>query len=169
MCRNRLLTLACALTLAAVLGKFYAMPAIAQAARAALVQDRDNPARQPFSALVPTVNGTASSLAVPSGMRLIVTDMYFDYQGRPGLSCSAEVLAPGHHSFFALTDSAAFLTSGGVQIYAADHAFQIALDPGQSIQVNLPCNSPAAGGGEGAGKIGPSSEVSFAGYMIGIP
>lgn len=169
MCRNRLLTLACALTLAAVLGKFYAIPAIAQATRAALVQDRDNPARQPFSALVPTANGTASSPAVPSGMRLIVTDMYFDYQGLPGLSCSAEVLAPGHRSFYALADSPAFLTNGGAKTYAADHAFQIVLDPGQSIQVNLPCNNPAGGGGGSAGKIVPSSEVSFSGYMIGIP
>jgi hypothetical protein len=169
MFRNRFLTFAWALALIAVLGKFYAIPAIAQAARAALVQDRDNPARQPFSALVPTVNGTALSPAVPSGMRLIVTDMYFDYQGVPGLSCGAEVLAPGHQSFYALTDSPVFLTVGGVQTYAADHAFQIALDPGQSIQVNLACNIPAESGGGGQGKIVPYSEVSFAGYMIGIP
>ncbi len=169
MFRNRLLMFAGALALTAVLGKFYAVPAIAQAARAALVQDRDNPARQPYTALVPTVNGTASSPAVPAGTRLIVTHMYFDYEGVSGLSCGAEVLAPGHHSFYALTDPAAFLTNGGVQTYAADHAFQIALDPGQSIQVNVTCNTPAESGGGGSGKIVPSSEVSFAGYMIGIP
>ena len=41
--KSNLLTLAGTLALVAVLGKFYAIPAVAQVTRAALVQDRDSP------------------------------------------------------------------------------------------------------------------------------
>jgi hypothetical protein len=164
---RRLLTFAGALALAAVLGKFYAVPAIAQAARAALVQDRDNPARQPFSAVIPAVGGIASSPAVPAGMRLIVTNMYFDLQASSGLACGAEVIAPEHHSFHSLVAQAAFPSAGGTT-YAADHAFQIIADAGQFVQVNLGCPNPDPGSGGAPFKVN-SPEVVFTGYMIGIP
>jgi len=76
--KNRLLTLAGALALAAVLGKFYAVPALAQVARAALVQDRDSMARNYYQ----TYNlncGYAPGICitdlpvVPAGKRLIIT------------------------------------------------------------------------------------------------
>lgn len=165
--KSKMFTCAGVLALLAVLGKFYAVPAIAQAARAALVQNRDNPARQPFSATVSAVGGVAFSPAVPSGMRLIVTEMYFDAHDSADSSCGAEVIAPGHHSFHALAGSQNFPSDGG-EIFAADHAFQIALDPGESIQVNLPCYDPDFEVGESQVFL-VNSEVSFTGYLIAIP
>jgi hypothetical protein len=71
--KNRLFTLAGALALIAVLGKFYATPLMAQA-RAALVQDVDQPARAPFQATVPVniSNFTFTNVPVPAGKRLVV-------------------------------------------------------------------------------------------------
>jgi hypothetical protein len=74
--KNKLLTLAGALALVAVLGKFYAVPVLAQV-RAALVQDRDSKARSYYQ----TSNlscGYAVSICsidlpvVPAGKRLII-------------------------------------------------------------------------------------------------
>jgi hypothetical protein len=165
--KSKLLTVAGALALMAVLGKFYAVPAIAQAVRAALVQDRDNPARQPFSAIVPGVNGISSTPAVAAGTRLIVNNIYFNLQAGTGLSCGVEVNAPGHHSFYNLDPRPASLSISG-EMYSAAQSFQIALDPGQIIQASLTCAGPDTGSGGSSPKIS-STEVSFTGYSIGIP
>jgi hypothetical protein len=71
--RNRLFTIAGALALIAVLGKFYATPLMAQA-RAALVQDVDQAARAPFQVTVPVNinNFTFTNVPVPAGKRLVV-------------------------------------------------------------------------------------------------
>jgi len=76
--KNRLITLAGALALVAVLGKFYAVPAFAQV-RAALVQDRDNKARSPFRTNVSC--GYAAGVCatdlppVPAGKRLVIENI----------------------------------------------------------------------------------------------
>lgn len=71
--KNKLLSLAGALVLLAVLGKFYAKPVLAQV-RAALVQDVDQPARAPFQVTVPINinNFTFSPVTIPAGKRLVV-------------------------------------------------------------------------------------------------
>jgi hypothetical protein len=71
--KNKLLTLAAALLLLAVVGKFYAQPVMAQV-RAALVQDVDQPARAPFQATVPINinNFTYTSVPIPAGKRLVI-------------------------------------------------------------------------------------------------
>jgi hypothetical protein len=71
--KNRLLTFAGALALLAVLGKFYAPPLMAQV-KAAMVQDVDQPARQPFQATVPINinNFTYTPVTIPTGKRLVV-------------------------------------------------------------------------------------------------
>jgi hypothetical protein len=71
--KNKLLTLAGALALMAVLGRFYAKPVMAQV-RAALVQDVDQPARAPFQATVPINinNFTFTPVTIPAGKRLVV-------------------------------------------------------------------------------------------------
>ncbi len=165
--KNRLLAFAGALALAATLGKFYAAPAIAQGVRAALVQDRDNPARQPFSAIVSGVNGIASTPVVATGTRLIVTNMYFNLQAGAGLACGVEVIAPGHHSFYDLEARPASL-SASAETYSASQPFQIALDPGQLIQASLTCATPNPGSGGSSPKIS-ATEVSFTGYTIAVP
>lgn len=79
--RNKLLTLAGTLALLAVLGKFYAAPAIAQAVRAALIRDSDNGALQPVNFRI-SVNETSATQfrfvdgpTVPAGKRLVVEDI----------------------------------------------------------------------------------------------
>jgi hypothetical protein len=74
--KNRTLQLAGVLALIAVVGKFYAVPAIAQV-RAALVQNRDEPARNFYSVesfcQTPTFNYCEVDFpAVPAGKRLII-------------------------------------------------------------------------------------------------
>jgi len=83
--KNRLLTLAGALALLAVLGKFYAPPLMAQV-RAALVQDVDQPARQPFQVTVPINinNFTYTPVTIPAGKRLVV-----DYLAMSGAAQTA--------------------------------------------------------------------------------
>ena len=71
--KNKLLTLAAALVLLAVVGKFYAKPVLAQV-RAALTQDVDQPARAPFQASITVSinNFTSTSVPIPAGKRLVI-------------------------------------------------------------------------------------------------
>jgi len=71
--KNRLLTLAAALALLGVLGKFYAPPLMAQV-RAALVQDVDQPGRAPFQVTVPINidNFNFTPVTIPAGHRLVI-------------------------------------------------------------------------------------------------
>lgn len=81
--KNKLLTVAGALVLLAVIGKFYATPVLAQV-RAALVQDRDNPARQPFTFSTLSTGSASGNVflagtslpAVPAGKRRIITNFF---------------------------------------------------------------------------------------------
>ena len=77
--KNKLFTLAAALTLAAVIGSIYAAPALASAIKAALVKNVDEPGRAPYSVTLScgtsakTCADTATtSDAVPTGKRLVV-------------------------------------------------------------------------------------------------
>jgi len=168
---TRLLKLGGLLAMLAILGKFYAVPAIAQAARAALVQDRDNPARAAFSVLAPVdpIAGAASP-AVPAGQRSMTTSIEIHALAGPSLNCGVEMLAPGHHAFYNLSPIPAFFTASESNIkpaseqYSGTFPFQIALDPGQSIQTNLACEDAS-----GAVQKFSGAEVSFSGYLISIP
>jgi hypothetical protein len=77
--KNRLATMAGALALIAVLGKYYAAPAIAQVVRAAVVKNVDEKGRIPyiqagFSSCTPFGAGGAecSFPAVPANKRLVI-------------------------------------------------------------------------------------------------
>jgi hypothetical protein len=80
--RNTLLTLAGVLALVGALGKFYAVPALAQAARAALVRDIDNPALNfvQINRSISLPDGGGASItaqqdfqySVPAGHRLVI-------------------------------------------------------------------------------------------------
>jgi hypothetical protein len=76
--KNRLLTLAGALALVAVIGKFYAPPLLAQV-RAALVKSVDEPGRVPYQARQTSsqkFGGDAEYAffpVIPAGKRLVVT------------------------------------------------------------------------------------------------
>jgi hypothetical protein len=77
--KNRLLTLAGALALLAVVGKFYALPAIAQTVRAALVKNIDERGRNPFVynfSCSPTPGYCfATGAPIPAGTRLVVENI----------------------------------------------------------------------------------------------
>src|SRR5258706_15121720 len=80
--KNRILTLAGILALVAVLGKFYAVPAIAQAVRAAVVKNIDEPGRSPFqqeaffSGSCPNITACSVNYApVPANKRLVITNV----------------------------------------------------------------------------------------------
>ena len=74
--KNRLMTLAGGLVLLAVAGKFAATPAIAQAVRAALVRDVDNPARNAVQFELYGYDGS-SDYFVPAGKTLVIEDVAF--------------------------------------------------------------------------------------------
>ena len=74
--KNRLVTLAAGLVLLAVAGKFVAVPAIAQAVRAALVRDVDNPARNAVQFELYGYYGS-SDYIVPAGKTLVIEDVAF--------------------------------------------------------------------------------------------
>jgi hypothetical protein len=78
--KNKLLTLAGTLAVVAVLGKFYAVPALAQAVRAAVVKNIDEPGRTPFEDAGISTTCDAKGLgctldyaAVPANKRLVIT------------------------------------------------------------------------------------------------
>lgn len=84
--KNKLLTLAGTLALIAVLGKFYAVPAIAQAVGATLVKNIDEPGRSPYKAVLscgtPANNCNAyNTITVPAGKRLVLTGISGSIQG----------------------------------------------------------------------------------------
>lgn len=174
--KNKLLTLAATLAVLVVLGKFYTIPALAQATRAALVQDRDNPARSAFTAKVP-VDGdlNAAFPAVPAGKRMIITNMYFNVLANViDAQCAATVTADNsHESYYNLSPISNFITP----IYAGSAPFDMALDSGQNGRTNLFCTYtfngetvivtpfPTVVGGATATEM----DVVYSGFFIDVP
>ncbi len=75
--KSRLVTVAAGLVLLAVAGKFVAVPAIAQAVRAALVRDIDNPARNAVQFQLYGYYGSTDYI-VPAGKTLVIEDVEFE-------------------------------------------------------------------------------------------
>jgi len=173
--KTQLLTLAAALALFAVLGKFYAIPALGQAVRAALVQDRDNPARTAFTVKVPVNDITSPFPTVPPGKRMIITNMYFNVIALvSNAQCQANVFADnGHESHYAL----AVIPDFRQLTLAGSAPFDLALDAGQTGGVSLFCSTqiqnshivlttfPTDVGAATASEM----DVVYSGYFIDIP
>jgi len=156
--KNKLFTLAGALALLVILGKFYAGPAIAQTVRAALVQDRDNPARQPFSYLQvfnPPNTNNFSLPAVPAGKRRIINGLYIAMSSFT--PCSAHLgVGPLGAATFSAEWPAPMVPLLGPALSISP--IQIVMNPGDSSDLQVFCN-PA-----------PSQTVvSLTGYDIDIP
>ena len=100
--KNKLLTLAGALALVAVLGKFYAIPLVAQV-RAALVKNLDEKGRNPYqadsscTAVFPNVSCSALLPVVPAGKRLVIEYVNGEFVQSDSFTASfaALNLAPG--------------------------------------------------------------------------
>jgi hypothetical protein len=164
--RSKLLTLAGGLTLLSVLGKFYAVPAIAQAVHAALVQYRDSPPRQPFtvrSTITPSLIEKITPITfptVPAGKRLIVTSVTGTVNivlPSAEMCVMAMTTSNGHESYQALTLTSDFAAQG-VNTYSGTTALHLPLDPGDTGTVGFTSVQPFK-----------SATVIFTGYMIDVP
>ena len=162
--KNRLLTLAGALALAAVLGKFYAVPALAQV-RAALVQDRDNAARnyyQTFNLSCGYSVGicTTDLAVVPAGKRLVIKSI----SGEADMSAPNDLYrvalwAKNQWASAYLEFSAPSLTGNNLYAHTFTHEVFAAFDAGQTPQLVVQSR--------GAGAFAWQAVVT--GYMIDIP
>jgi hypothetical protein len=70
--KNKIFTLAAALTLAAVIGSIYAAPALAQVIKAALVQNVDEPGRHPYIFFSSIGTNITDSPAISPGKRVVL-------------------------------------------------------------------------------------------------
>ena len=102
--KNKLLTLAGALALLAVLGKFYAKPVFAQV-RAALVQNVDEPGRTPYQQELQVIGNSGCDTdfctpgftfaVVPANKRLVIKQVSATFYASAGASVLATYLAGG--------------------------------------------------------------------------
>ena len=96
--KNKLITLAAALVIAAALGKFYALPAIAQTVRAALTQSTDEVGRIPYQASSSCSGDStcyADFPAVPANKRLVITHVSGYVQQRETAGAVGEIFLLG--------------------------------------------------------------------------
>ena len=162
--KNRLITLAGALALAAVLGKFYAAPAFAQV-RAALMQDRDSKARNVYQTINLNCGYQVSICSVdlpvvPAGKRLIIEHI------------SGESDTVGANDLYRIslwiknTAAVAYLEFGAANLtpnnlYARPFNQPVfaSFDAGQTPQLTL----------QTTGVTGFAWQAAISGYMIDIP
>jgi hypothetical protein len=161
--KNRLWTLAGALALLAVLGKFYAVPLVAQV-RAAIVQDRDSKARNIYQSVQNCFNVTnpcqVTFAAVPAGKRLIVEQVSaLVTLPTAAAGTIADIELRGASVFQFLPIVAAPGNFGGQVQYTTNQTVLAAYDAGQVPQVDTFVASGATF----------TVVASISGYMIDIP
>jgi hypothetical protein len=163
--KNRLVTLAGALALMVVLGKFYATPLMAQV-RAAIVQDRDSEARNHYQAFLNCSTTTASCEnifpAVPVGKRLIITNVSIGVSAAPASGISLfELLVPGG-AIYSIPFTKGFNTFGN-PYYSGNATVSAAFEAGQTptVLVYNTINPNSVG-------TPYSDAATISGYMIDI-
>jgi hypothetical protein len=161
--KNRLWTVAGALALLAVFGKFYAVPLVAQV-RAAIVQDRDSKARNIYQSVQNCFNVTnpcqVTFAAVPAGKRLIVEQVSaLVTLPTAAAGTIADIELRGASVFQFLPIVAAPGNFGGQVQYTTNQTVLAAYDAGQVPQVDTFVASGATF----------TVVASISGYMIDIP
>jgi len=161
--KNKLLTFAGTVVLLAALGGYYAKPLLAQA-RAALVQNVDEPGRHPFGFYTSYISNFAD-FPIPAGKRYVIEQFSAD--------CTVK-------NSFALGDVRLRVLTGGtpVSAFAAPHFVErqdqlrnlwagsgtarLYADPGTSISISAL---------DTAGALGDTEQCSFSvsGHSIDIP
>src|SRR5436309_16110327 len=135
--KNRLMQLAGALVHCAVIGKYYAVPAFAQV-RAALVQDRDQKARNAYQAVLSCANVASPCAivfpAVATGKRLVIEHVSTLTTMAAGAS-PADVELRGGSVFQFLPIVAAPANFGGQSQYTTNDAVLAYYDGGQTPNV----------------------------------
>jgi len=163
--KNKLLTLAGALALLAVLGHYYAKPLLAQV-RAALVQNVDEPGRNPIPLGFQTVTGTNfTNFSVPAGKRYVIEA----FTGSCILDSASSVTAinftafnPASGATFGEVYAQAFRTvisTGGAGSWAASATTRLYVNPGSTIII-LPITS---------GPPIQQCDLTVSGYVINLP
>jgi hypothetical protein len=109
--KNKLFTLAGALTLFAVLGHFYAKPLMAQV-RAALIKNLDERGRNPYSPTLVCVaiqggGCEADFPTVPAGMRLVVEYVDLSVQGDSPATVGAAITSAVSQAILAYCEAGA--------------------------------------------------------------
>jgi hypothetical protein len=139
--KNRLLTLAGALALLAVLGKFYAKPVLAQV-RAALVTSIDEPARSPYQMVLDsgcsTFSCDFSTNAIPANKRLHVTHISTWWYGNHVVYFYTDRQTLFHAT--PLTTTFVALTNQ----YVVDRPLDSYVDGGDRIHVTFTGSTPPA-------------------------
>jgi hypothetical protein len=158
--KNKLLTLAGALALLAVLGKFYAVPVLAQV-RAALVKNIDERGRTPYmQTLSCNANGLTSceSLfpAVPANKRLVIEHINGFVGTFTNLS-AVSFIGNGtiRNIFFQLQG-----TNGGNNIYVANQPFLTYFEAGQTPEYFVGVNPGSF--------VFITSAVTITGYLVDL-
>lgn len=139
--KNRLLSLAGALALIAVLGKFYAAPAIAQVVRAAVVKNIDEKGRIPYqvsgSCLAP-VAGISCSVpfpAVPANRRFVIEYVNTEFTRTAGFDPTAALSFIGTDNLSHRFELPTFFRSGST--YGLSTPVLIYLEAGQTISLEI--------------------------------
>ena len=160
--KSRLLTFAGALALLVVLGKFYAVPVMAQV-RAALVKNIDERGRIPYMQQV-FLNCVVGSPfcdlhypAVPTGKRLVIEHVSANIGTNPGAGVNATFLiAPGGGgSDFSLPGH----TMGSPQVIGVNEPVLAYFEAGESPLYRVVFNSSS--------DFGPMTAV-ISGYMVDL-
>jgi len=162
--KNKLLTLAGALTLLAVLGHFYGKPLLAQV-RAAIVQDRDSKARNIYqeveSCFIATNPCVIPFAPVPAGKRLIIEQVSaLVTLPAAGTLADIELRGSGGSGVFQFLPVIASIGNFGGQFqYTTNQTVLASYDAGQvpNVDAFVASNSPF------------TMLASLSGYMIDIP
>jgi hypothetical protein len=141
--------LAGTLALVAVLGTYYAAPAIAQSVKAALIRDVDNPALNPFQTTITSVSG----FIAPAHQRLVIEYVGYsepDTEGPIQIVTTVNGVQVAHSVPHDTSESYnGFRYSGRtVRIYA---------DPGTQVGYNDTSSN------------GANIRVSISGYLVNVP
>jgi hypothetical protein len=157
--KSRLFSLAGALALVAVLGKFYAQPLMAQV-RAALVKNLDEKGRNPYIQHVFSSCSGSSGLcdliypAVPAGKRLVIERVSANIAADAGIN----------GTFLALPNGGAFALPGRTtslpSLFAVNEGVLAYYDAGQSPVVRIALSGTAP-------FFAPSDAV-IAGYLVDL-
>ncbi len=175
--KNKLLTLAAALALLAVLGKFYAAPAIAQAVRAALIRDSDNGALQPVNFKL-SVNQTSAAQfvdvdgpTVPAGKRLVVEDIsVFGLTPTGTVLTGVWLVNKGGENFLLVNPESgerSVSTDGRTNLYGYNRPVKVYYDAGNVIQAQIYRDSLTPGVAVPSGDF--LVNVFVHGYYVNVP
>jgi hypothetical protein len=154
--KDKLVTLAGALLLLAVLGHFYAKPLFAQV-RAALVQNVDEPGRNPLNMKFSPGN-TAALVTVPAGKRWVIEAFAANCVLSAGGTLNSVSISTNSAAGAEAFAPAFFLLSGVFPEWVGGGATRLYADPGSVII--LAANSPPSG---------TQCTFSLSGYAINLP